>query len=996
MEDVQSMFTDLFMGAPMFRSSLVAAVAAVLVMSLAGCGDEVRCGPPLADAGDDITDGRVGQTVSLTCSARLPPDKATCHAREETLLFSWEQVGGPVEVTLSAVDASETGFVPTRPGDYTFRCKATFPRAAGTDREESHWDLVSVTVAPSGCTAPAADAGPDQLFTTAQGLPVTVTLDGSASHVAADCPDAVLETFSWSIREQPAGSDLVIQDADQAVASVDIGSVGEYRFEIEVIDSVGGYATDRVRVSVVEHAGCGATLEVTLIDMAGAPVEGAEVTVVDASGTAHTEAANADGVASFSGLAEGPRVEVTVFSDETVPAIEGSADPDPRPRYETTSVLDICSAALTVPMRLTASGRAHARRATVTARVPAGFFELLPHSYRCEGACTWNADCPADHYCEHEHPACMDTCTPRAVLPFYSTSRSQPVSGQFQFAMLVPALARDNLSDFDPAQLFAPRPDGGPLPGNLATNDLFLNHNAALMGQDVWGDACTAVADCPDEQLFACENGPGGDKRCRDLAPLRNVHLQTAAGENVQLFLLGGVMDVHMEQFLQVLTPFYVGAAPFDQVGTLTTFTTRTTLVCPLAVDVDAGIPLDLSEDLAGLTRNDCWTVTTGQEDVEVPLLDPAAMVADHTCATDEDCGWPTSGRKCMADPDTPDERYCLIPLFRVALDSDTRLELADDTSAFDPAAADADLRLQDWLPTSAAYQAMCDRGTGIPEPCDPPSFCEVDIDPESTGTPFGYGLSLAALDLPPGYGSRAAGARVVLGFGFHHTPRAAHPAPRLFHPPLSLTDLQGASLTAGQLALRGFVTIDDGSYRSVPGGQGVAARKSAVSPSLVLPGWVPPGPLAELPSGPRDAGLEVTIRFDPEDPLAECEQTRFEHITAVATGLAEPAGGTHQLPDNLAPDTWPEGTLTSVLLARVDRVGEARLVDPFWRIYAPAGTTAVALPQDTGLPAGTEIRVRALRGSFSSPFEYDLFPVELILRGQTRIVSEAYAVVAD
>lgn len=999
----------------MSRSFPFMVVAALVVASIPACsgsGGKVECGPPVASVEEDI-EAQVGETVVLRGSVRLPPeDKPVCVDEKDALTFKWELFTGPVdEVGINNPDQQEASFVPQESGEYVFHFQVTYPvTTVNAEEKVSQPQSLKVNVASVICGPPTADAGDIQTLATLPGSPVTVELDGTGSHVTSDagCGDLTLAASTWSVVSQPAGSDVSIQNADQLQASVEITELGVYELQLEVQDSGGADGrtdtdTDSIMVNLIEREGCGPELEVTVIEAAGgSPIAGAEVTVVDADGASHSATADANGLATFDSLAEGNRQSITAASPETVPALPGTGDTE-RPRYEITTVLDHCSGTITVPMYPTASARASMERGTVTAKMPASVFDMLPHSWRCAGECTTDDDCDDTYYCEQTDPKCAGLCTPKSLLPFFSLGDAN-ISGQMRVAVLIPVTPVDNFSRFEVSRMFANPPAADAvLPGNLTTDDTFLNGIAPTLGLPVWGDTCTSREDCPtpedpQPENYVCEEDPNGEFRCKDKNPLRNLKMEVPAGQDVRLVLVSGVMDVIMVDLLPVLMPFLTGDGEldFDVGAMLGAFKIRALHVCPVGVDVAAGAETDITSTLAALTPDDCWNIDYQQLEATAPLLDPGAIDPSNTCTTDDDCcaggecGWPASGKKCMGLPDNPDEKYCFMPLFRVQIESNDRTTLNPGAGGFEPAAPKSDGRLCNFVPAEADYEVMCDN-EGLIGPCDPREIHTMTV-PEDAECSYPYGLAMVSLDFPPGHAAMPAGGRVGIGFDFNRTPFSTNLEPSFLVPALEQGSLQGASLTVTQMFVRKIEALDDMSYMIMPGTTGVATTMGSNTSTIALPPMLP----LPAPDSLADAGFEVHVTFEAEDPTVWPDPV-IERVYTTITGMVPPSAGTHDLPASVSFTASPDAGMVGLVLSEIHRVQDSNdaLRDPQWRIYARAGTTDIELPADVGpFASGDEVWLRFWSSGFEVPFDFDLFPTELLLTGQKQNAEDSYAVV--
>lgn len=958
-----------------------------------------ECGPPSASAGEDFS-GFTGQRIVLRGSFRLPPDTPRCRSELASVVFHWEQLTGP-NVTLEGAEEVEASFVPTEPGDYSFRCRAEYPKAADPAKQTSQWDTIQVSVSRKLCAPPVAAAGEDQSLSTSAGVARTVTLDGSGSRPGADCPELTLKGFHWTVASQPAGSDASFSpDADSAVVQLSLEKFGTYEFDLEVQDDGGAdgrsdRATDRVRVELLEKPECLATLSVTVQSAHdGRPVAGAHVEVIDAAGNSHSADCDSAGLASFNNLAPGPRLAITAWSDERVPALPVSGDANQRPRFETTTVLSHCNSHLTLPLRLSGSGAAARPTGRMKGKVPPALFDTLPHSERYAGACQSDSDCRPSYRCLATAQGDKQ-CTPRSLLPFFSLT-DPTVSGQFRAAVLIPVLPDNSLAELDAASLFArPLLADGLLPGNLASDDVFLNGISSTLGIPVWGDICVSVTECPDAVNFTCEMDTHGDYRCKDNRPLHGISVEVPASPNAQAILLLGIIDVAMSDLLPVLMAFLNTPAGeevnYDVGAVLGSFKMNTLRVCRVTAPVDAGADTDISARLAALQASDCIDMPFRQQEVIEPVVELAALKPGNACTSDTACGWPASGKKCLpADPGAPNDRYCLMPLFRVRLLPDFTLAVTLASGPFDPLAAQNDPRLCRYLPASARYEELCP-GTDGPVPCDPRRFHDLPVDPSTTECRLPYGLAVTTLDFPAGSGFMPDGGRALIGFNYNFTSVSRNASPVFLLPDPQNPALAGAQMSAAQVLVRSLNQLSDGSYTQSPGylsARGTAALGAA---SLPLP------PLLTLPAldTSLDAGLSALVMFAVTDP------TVFppEILRAYAL-LSQLLAPTAALPSPLAP-TWPAGHhLTGVVFSRVNRLGQGEaedaVLDPLWRVYAPPGSATLAPPAARSpFAPGDEVWAAPFAAIFAGDFDYDIFDPARLGRGMRQQASEGFAFTA-
>jgi hypothetical protein len=982
------------------RMALAAAIGS-LASGCPGGSGEVECGPPIASAGEDQT-AVTGSLVVLRGAVRLTPeDEPRCQQQQDAVRLQWEQISGP-QVELSGAEQLQASFVPDTAGSYGFRCKAVFAAAADPARRESQWDRVQVEVAERVCGPPVADAGDDQLLAI-EAEPVVVRLDGRRSQPAAACADLELVAYDWSLIEQPDGSAAgITPGAEPGLASFEAALPGDYRIELEVRDSLGGHDRDdsdrdSLLVQVIERTPCDETLEVHVMAAADAsPLSQATVSVVDAAGAVHSGTSDADGLVVLDGLAPGRRRSISAWSDQTVAPLPGSAAGGQRPRYQAVSVLDHCSGRLTLPLPLSDSGRAARERGVVTAKVPEALFDVLPHSNKLAGACRDDDDCRAGTSCR-ETPLGDRQCTPDSLLPVFSIDDPH-ISGQFRGAVLLPVLAGGDPNRIALADLLAPPPtERAFLPGNLASDDSFLNGLGGGLGLDVWGADCSTVADCPDVDHYTCEQDPDGRRRCRDLTPLHNLRLEVAAGDAVGLVLLLAVVDVNMANLLPILSQFLSagsGELEFDVGSLLGAFQIHTLHACLLRLPVTANRENDISAELARLALADCWSVEAEQQEVIEPVPDPSAVRPDNTCQSDADCGWPDQNLRCLAaTADAPDERYCFIPLYRVRLLSEQRAEL-QPAAAPDPTAAGFDQRLCAWLPEQASHPRLCPAASGPPRACDPPQQCEL-APPAETACGLPYGMAALVADLPVGHARLPAGGRLVLGFQFNISPASSDTRPQFLLP--AFASLGAERLSMVQRTFRNVVWLDDGTYASLPGAVSAVQTARGDVRRFDLAAY---RPWPALPAA-QDAGLQVRLSFEPVDPTAACDQMEYRRVTANARRLLQPQAGSHDLGAAVTLAGAPAGGLAGLELARVERNDPAgdgdveAVVDRLWRIYHPAAAESIALPAaaDPFAP-GQEVWLTPFSAGFSVPYDHDLLPPALIRERAVSRASDSYALI--
>jgi hypothetical protein len=689
-----------------------------------------------------------------------------------------------------------------------------------------------------------------------------------------------------------------------------------------------------------------------------------------------------------------------VVSDDLVPALPGTNDAD-RPRFETTTVLDHCAEEIVIRLRYTASGEVAQPTGTITAKVPESLFNLLPHSWKCAGECETDSDCDESYYCELQDRSCQNLCTPRSLLPVFSLGDNN-VSGQFRAILLTPVFPVSDRTQFPEARLFSPPPVPGAVKmGNFVVDDTFVNGLAPSLGLDPWGESCERTPDCPNPYDYVCEQDPQGDYRCKDKNPMRNIRMELPAGEHVAASLILGIVDVDMQRTL----PLMLSAPPedagsyFDFAEVLGNLRWQTLLVCPLVLDVPEGAETDISHVLADITKEDCWSVDYLQKESTVPLKDPQAE-DPGTCETDSDCcyydtcGWPDSGKKCLDDPDSPGDKGCFLPLFRVEIITGDAMTFTSPAAGFDPAAAQSDDRLCSWVPERAPYEVLCETSTPeVYEICDPRRVYDLDV-PEDVECSFPYSISVASLDVQPGHPAFPTGGRVVLGWEISRSPSSLTRDPSFLVPSLRKNQLEGGVLRVTQFHLRRVIQTPSGKNRRMTGRlAAVSATRSNIA-SHEMPAFLN----VAVPEGVVDAGFIVSVAFIPEDPSV-WPYPVLERVFSVVKTMRDPEAGVHDLPETVSVPVQPESDMVGLVLSRVDRGEDWNtlfLVDPWWRIYAPRGTSVIDLPfSQSPFSPGDQVWLSPVQCALEAPYNYDLFPTGQVPGHQISCSEDGYALIS-
>ncbi|XP_072029448.1 dyslexia-associated protein KIAA0319-like protein [Amphiura filiformis] len=202
--------------------------------------------PPKADAGPDKI-------------VKLPMTSVILYGNSSTddhHITSWEwskESGGLADMKGSGTDTLQlTGL---EEGNYVFMLKVE------DVKEQKSSDRVTVIVQPVNNEAPTADAGPDKELTLTDEVTLSTTLDGSGSR-----DDQKIVTYQWKYISGP--STPIINNGQEAIATVAGLQGGEYSFKLTVTDGQGEKNSDDITVTVkkevnqppVAHAGPDITL----------------------------------------------------------------------------------------------------------------------------------------------------------------------------------------------------------------------------------------------------------------------------------------------------------------------------------------------------------------------------------------------------------------------------------------------------------------------------------------------------------------------------------------------------------------------------------------------------------------------------------------------------------------------------------------------------------------------------------------------------------------
>lgn len=263
---------------------------------------------------------------------------------------------------------------------------------------------------------------------------------------AAD-PDGDAISFQWDVTARPDGSTPGLTGAQTATASFTPDREGSYTLSIQVGDGLLASEPALVQVTAVKQPLLDGALDVRVVDAAtGAPLPGVVVTI---EGTALTTTSGADGHAKLTDPALTGAITIHVSSPERV---DFNHDGDPATPWQSrlawrgATLQGAVRAELTVPLRKSAAGAAQQHRGRVKGRIDPELYDLLPE-----------------------------------IAPMLSLDESAVSSGQLRAVMITP-LADKPLAEIEVSDLMgAPLAADGLLPGNLTTDDPFLDSVSNLL-----------------------------------------------------------------------------------------------------------------------------------------------------------------------------------------------------------------------------------------------------------------------------------------------------------------------------------------------------------------------------------------------------------------------------------------------------------------------------------------------------------------------------------
>ena len=85
---------------------------------------------------------------------------------------------------------------------------------------------------------------------------------------------------------------------------------------------------------------------------------------------------------------------------------------------------------------------------------------------------------------------------------------------------------------------------------------------------------------------------------------------------------------------------------------------------------------------------------------------------------------------------------------------------------------------------------------------------------------------------------------------------------------------------------------------------------------------------------------------------------------------------------------------LRGVVLSKIDYAAAITYVDPWWRVYAPATAASITLPESLSpFTSGEDVWITPFGVGYDQPFDYDLFPVDILLGPMSQYSEDSWAV---
>ncbi|HRE50193.1 MAG TPA: PKD domain-containing protein, partial [Flavitalea sp.] len=187
---------------------------------------------PIADAGKDFQVSLPDPMIQLNGLASNDPDG-------EIVSYQWVRISGPGAITIINSNTATPRVIGVSQGEYVFELTVTDEKGAtATDR-------VKVTVITGNNDHPLAAAGPDQII---ESPSTYALLNGGDSYDA----DGRLVSYTW--RQLSGPSTARMFTPNEVITEVENLEIGEYVFELTVVDDRGSSSVDKVSIVVTSPA----------------------------------------------------------------------------------------------------------------------------------------------------------------------------------------------------------------------------------------------------------------------------------------------------------------------------------------------------------------------------------------------------------------------------------------------------------------------------------------------------------------------------------------------------------------------------------------------------------------------------------------------------------------------------------------------------------------------------------------------------------------------